>query len=516
MNPTLDRIYPVSSRLIGRIDPPPEPVDFPRLLETQAHLFPSLPYLAELAALELARHRAAEAQRPFPVPIDRPLLNPTVQVVEVGWTGLAELLQGGTLPPIKGQSLVLLYRIEPQGAIQVRTAEPHDLLALKLVAEDIDSDQAAREADVTIGTIDALISAAVRRGLILVPPSLLVRDQSFLTGPFADPELSRVHTFVLQWHITQTCDLHCRHCYDRSSRPPMELQAAIEVLDQLYAFAKARHVAAQISFSGGNPLLYPSFPTLYREAIDRGFRVAILGNPIDEHTLKRLLAIGRPEFYQVSLEGLREHNDYIRGPGHYDRVFAFLSLLRRYGVYSMVMLTLTRANATELLPLARALRGRTDLFTFNRLAMVGEGAELASVEVEAFPALLREYLAEARENDIVAIKDNLFNLLLNEEQQPLTGGCTGFGCGAAFNFVSLLPDGEVHACRKFPSLIGNIRQQSLAAIYDSGQANAYRSGSRACGDCEFRPVCRGCPAVTHGFGLDVFTELDPYCFKIKK
>ena len=30
------------------------------------------------------------------------------------------------------------------------------------------------------------------------------------------------------------------------------------------------------------------------------------------------------------------------------------------------------------------------------------------------------------------------------------GGCTGFGCGAAFNFMAVLPDGEVHACRKVP------------------------------------------------------------------
>ena len=38
------------------------------------------------------------------------------------------------------------------------------------------------------------------------------------------------------------------------------------------------------------------------------------------------------------------------------------------------------------------LRDRVDLFTFNRLAMVGEGADLASVKPEDFPAFLERYM----------------------------------------------------------------------------------------------------------------------------
>jgi radical SAM protein with 4Fe4S-binding SPASM domain len=88
----------------------------------------------------------------------------------------------------------------------------------------------------------------------------------------------------------------------------------------------------------------------------------------------------------------------------------------------------------------------------------------------------------------------------------------GFGCGAAFNFVALLADGEVHACRKFPSLIGNFYQDRLIDIYNSQLARQYRSGSAACIGCHLWPVCRGCPAVTFSNGLDPFTEKDPFCF----
>jgi len=48
------------------------------------------------------------------------------------------------------------------------------------------------------------------------------------------------------------------------------------------------------------------------------------------------------------------------------------------------MLTLTRANLDQVLPLTEILQGRVDLFTFNRLALVGEGASLYSVEPEKY------------------------------------------------------------------------------------------------------------------------------------
>lgn len=513
MNASLATIYPLSSRLAGNPADLVAPADFPRYLASHPDCCRNHPFLPDLASLENARHRASAASVVFPTTVPAAVVNPTVRIMEVGWTGLPEFLQDQSVEPQPQQALVLLYRPDSRSAVRILTPSGHDLLALKMVMEGRDSRQAAAEAGTTIGAIDAILEAAAQKGLLLTPPSSLIRDADFLQGRFIDPEQATAATFALQWHLTQACDLHCRHCYDRSARKNLEFTQALHVLDQLYAFTQTHHVRAQVSFSGGNPMLYPFFFEIYREAADRGFLVAILGNPVAEDSIERLLAVKRPEFYQVSLEGLRDHNDYIRGPGHFDRTLAFLQLLRKHEIYSMVMLTLTRANHAEVLALADELRGRTDLFTFNRLAMVGQGAELASVESAEFRQFLEAFLTAAGTNDCLSLKDNFFNLLLAEQNRPLTGGCTGFGCGAAFNFVSVLPDGEVHACRKFPSLIGNIFTQSLTDIYAGERAARYRAGSSACLDCELRPVCRGCAAVTHGFGLDVFTGRDPYCFK---
>lgn len=513
VNDQLLSAFPRTLRLIAQDMSSLAADDVPNYLEKHRHLFASQPFLAEFAALELAIYRHPSYGEAIPADVARLTINPTLQTLESNWRGLPEFLVDPANTPTRGEAVILLYRRRTNDSVQVCTPTSMDLLALKIIAEDSDSETIAKQTSRTVGEIDAVVRHAVHKGLLLAPQSTIVRGDSFFQPPFVRHEFLRATTFTLQWHLTQTCDLHCRHCYDRSSRTTLSLPQAIAVLDDLYLFARTHHVDTQISFSGGNPLLYPHFFTLYREAADRGFILAILGNPTSDDILKQLIAIKKPAFFQVSLEGLEEHNDYIRGKGHFQRIFSFLETLRHNRIYSMVMLTLTRANCDQVVPLIEALSGRTDLFTFNRLTMVGEGAELASLELSRLRSLLAQYLETAGSHPNISFKDNFFNLLFAEGQIPLTGGCTGFGCGAAFNFVSLLPDGEVHACRKFPSPIGNIHRDNLVEIYHSNAAKRYRSGPTDCSDCEIRPVCRGCPAVAFGFQQDPLIQRDPYCWK---
>jgi selenobiotic family peptide radical SAM maturase len=176
------------------------------------------------------------------------------------------------------------------------------------------------------------------------------------------------------------------------------------------------------------------------------------------------------------------------------------------------MLTLHQANLAEVLPLACELRGHVDRFTFNRLSQVGSGADLARPSKEAYVGLLKSYVIAARSNPHLHFKDGLFNILRHHFGHPLTRGCTGFGCGAAFNFVAVLPDGQVHACRKFPSPIGSLLEASLSEIYNAAPAKRYRKGSRACQFCRLRNRCGGCLAVVHGAGLSALSARDPHCF----
>jgi len=442
-------------------------------------------------------------------------VNPALQLLQVGWKGLAALAIRGedTLVPEEGKEFVLVWRHPVSGEVIVDTATDEDLLALKMVVEGLSPDDIAGSGGVPAAAVEETLYRAARRGIVLRPEPRIRRDPTvFRETSVAGEEYLSTETFTLQWHITQACDLHCRHCYDRSDRSPLSLERAVEILDEFREFCRDRRVRGHISFSGGNPLLYPGFKELYRRAADKGFSVAILGNAATRSQVEEIVDIAMPTHYQVSLEGLEKHNDAIRGRGYFRRVMEFLPVLRDLGVYSMVMLTLTRDNVDQVIPLAEYLRDRVDSFTFNRLSPVGEGAALQLPDRDDFVRFLEGYLDAAQDNPVMGLKDNLFNIILYRRGGKLTGGCTGYGCGAAFNFLTLLPEGEVHACRKFPSLIGNINERSLAELYDSESAARYRAGASACLGCSIRPVCGGCLAVAHGMGVDVFEGKDPFCF----
>ncbi len=516
---SLSAIFPVSARVLPEdfwqtIAESASPATVPERIAEHVAQHGAPAYLPDLAWTELARHRMQNLDlAEEPGALEDYQVNPQLILLPVAWRSLLALLAGEEVTPQPGNELLLFWRAPRTGEYREAVASAAELLALKVVAEQLDPLVVAKASRRPVGVIDAAVDAAVEKGLLQAPASALQRSATEFPARQPIPDAYRVaEVFTLQWHITHRCDLHCHHCYDRSRRDDVDLASGLDILDQLRAFCRSHHVRGQVSFSGGNPFLHPDFVELYRGAVDRNLTPAILGNPVSAAELDKILQIAKPVFFQVSLEGLPEHNDRIRGQGSFAAVMDFLCLLRSRQIYSMVMLTLTKANLDQVLPLAELLRDRVDLFTFNRLAMVGEGARLASVEPAAYQAFLGEYLKARHSNPVLALKDSLLNIGLEADGLDLFGGCTGYGCGAAFNFVSLLPDGEVHACRKFPSLIGNLREHSLDEIYHSEIARDYRKGCRACDDCRLRSVCGGCLAVSYGYGLDSFKERDPACF----
>ncbi len=327
--------------------------------------------------------------------------------------------------------------------------------------------------------------------------------------------------FTLQWHLTNACPYRCSHCYDRLDRRELDLVQALAVVEDFRHFCCRHRVTPHVCLSGGDPFQYPHFWALYTAIADAGMRISILGNPIPAALIERLVAIKPPDYYQVSLEGFEEHNDSIRGKGHFRRVTRFLEDARPLRLRTHVMLTLTQANLSQVVALGEFLRGQTPCFTFNRLSQVGNGAALALPDKEHYVRFLQSYREAARRNPILRLKDNLFCLVPSDgsscnssrSERPGMRGCTGHGCGAAFNFVALLPDGEIHACRKFPSLIGNVQTSDMETIYQSEIARRYRAGPDGCLGCKHQRHCNGCMAVVYGCGLDPLRVRDPFCFR---
>lgn len=402
---------------------------------------------------------------------------------------------------------LILSWIDPESGRRLSSlAGPDDLTGIAIAESRLSPEEAARERGAPLRAIYRMLSLLDRVGILEAPQTLLRRDLARFPYVVAD-SVSTVTVSPLQWHITSSCDLHCRHCYDRSPRGSTGLAEAVCTLEQFEQFCRCHWVEGTIAFTGGNPFLNPDFPRIYAEAVRRGFGVSVMGNPVLGEQVEALCAIAKPGFFQISLEGLREHNDRIRGEGAFDRALQFLEVLQSLEVPSCVMMTLTKQNLAQALPLARLLEGKTSRFSAALLSRMGEGAALQASDPAEYQEFLEQWVQAAQENPEMGFKDNLTNLVLLEQGSDLCGGCTGFGCGAAFDGLVLLPDGEVHACRRLPSLVGSLREMSLEEAYQSEAARRYRRGLPACDGCELLHVCGGCLAQARG------EQRDPYCWK---
>ena len=108
-----------------------------------------------------------------------------------------------------------------------------------------------------------------------------------------------------EFELTHRCNLSCVHCYLGSWRGrggELSLDQVKSVLDKLQ---KAGFI--WLGLTGGEVLLRPDFPEIYRCAIERGFIVIILTNAtlIDER-LADLFGRHRPFYLDISMHGADE------------------------------------------------------------------------------------------------------------------------------------------------------------------------------------------------------------------
>lgn len=348
----------------------------------------------------------------------------------------------------------------------------------------------------------------------------------------------RPQFLTLQWHLTAKCGYRCQHCYvnDPSTykeelENEMDLDGCFRVVDEFDDTVNDWGVPGRINFTGGDPLLKEGVFDLIERSKSRGITVGILGNPdtLTPETARKLKDLGLYR-YQVSIDGMEETHDTLRGKkGAFKEAIDAIHLLNEVGISSVVMFTLSRANAHELLDVIRlADRESVSIFDFARLVPVGRGVHMKDEMLdpleyhELLLRVLEEYkrLKDSGTRTRYGRKENLWSLLYDElglgrvsssDNETIFSGCA-MGC----SIVTLLADGTVLACRRLPVPIGKVPDQTIREIFiSSPEHNRIRrvEDMKKCGRCDLLQYCRGCPAVAYGVHGDYLAE-DPQCWKV--
>lgn len=335
--------------------------------------------------------------------------------------------------------------------------------------------------------------------------------------------------FAVQWHIMDTCDQRCIHCYIYSeenlcfhaaTRPELE-----RTLQEILSFCDGIGRRPYIYLTGGDPILHPDFWYLLDLFRRNSVRFCIMGNPfhLNLEICREMRTAGCVK-YQLSVDGLENTHDFFRKPGSFRETLEKTAVIRKSGMWCAWMTTVSKLNMREIpqvIDLAAA--NHVDVYAIGRYCPTSM-EKAYDPETHMTPQEYRDFLEscwEAYERNrgsgtTFQLKDHLWTLFLYEKgiyRMPQDNRNTGCNCGR--NHITILPDGDVYACRRMDSKIGNLKEHSLEDLWNSEQLNYYRRTEcmEKCAACPLKNVCRGCPAVTYGYTHN-FYGADPQCWKI--
>jgi AdoMet-dependent heme synthase len=338
--------------------------------------------------------------------------------------------------------------------------------------------------------------------------------------------------FLIQWHLTERCNLCCTHCYqEEPRRDELSLDEVMcgldEIGDMFSAWSEAQGLkfAPSFNITGGEPLLRKDLFEVLDILAGRRWAAFVLtnGTLVDATTARRFAESG-VSGVQVSLEGTEAVHDAFRGPGSHEASLAGIRALLDAGVEVTVNATLSEINAGGFLELAEtAAHLGVQRLGFSRIVPSGRGGSLAHAMLapDAVRSLYERINALTYTGMKLVTGDPVAaRMRAADDSSHDQGDIPAGGCAAGVSGLTILADGTIVPCRRLPLTLGNIRTDSLREIWAASpllDSLRCRSGYEgACRTCSRWATCRGCRAIAYAASRDsgrasVLAD-DPQCF----
>lgn len=293
--------------------------------------------------------------------------------------------------------------------------------------------------------------------------------------------------------VTHGCNLRCIHCYlgPRGRRPLEREMPGGRIFSLIDEITDAG--CLNLLITGGEPLLRPDFPAIYRHAKERGLLVTVFSNGtlISEEHLQ-LFADLPPLEIEISLYGstARTYEEVTRVPGSYARCMRGIKSLLDGGVKVNLKTILMTVNRHELHAMEEIAKAFGVRFRFD-------AAISPCIDGERTPLALRVSPEEAIEiefsdSEKVARWKRYFE---KAKDHFLTDDL--YGCGAGVTGFHIDPKGFLQPCIMTLDVQYDLSngsfQQGWAEIASRLRERKAGAGF-ACRGCDKINLCGYCPA----------------------
>ena len=317
--------------------------------------------------------------------------------------------------------------------------------------------------------------------------------------------------------VTYKCPLHCVFCYNPVDYASYGRELATG--DWLRVLRQGRALgAAQLGFSGGEPLMRDDLEILVAEARKLGYYSNLITSGVGL-TETRIAAFkdGGLDHIQLSFQdSTRELSDFLTSTRTFELKRKVAKLIKQHEYPMVLNCVLHRHNidhVQQILEMAEA--------------MEAEYVELANTQYYGWAYVNRDQLLPTREQiaraeeatnrfrQRIGGKMRIFFVVPDYFEERPKACMNGWGAV----FLTVTADGVAlpcHEARQLPGLtFPNVQEHDLGWIWrDSPGFNAYR------GDAWMKEPCRSCPEKTKDFGgcrcqayllTGEATNADPVC-----
>lgn len=148
--------------------------------------------------------------------------------------------------------------------------------------------------------------------------------------------------------VTSKCNLACKHCYNNSGEDNLcdfEYEKLIDIIKDF-----EQNYVATITISGGEPLLYNKiWETLNYIKNNTKMKVALNSNGLmlNEQNIDRLISLNVKDI-QISLDGLKNTHEKIRGKDTFDKTVANIVKCVNRGIRVKIGYTINALNYNDI------------------------------------------------------------------------------------------------------------------------------------------------------------------------
>lgn len=307
-----------------------------------------------------------------------------------------------------------------------------------------------------------------------------------------------VKKFVLQWHLSENCNLKCLHCYQENHKP---IQLSYEQLEKIYKqyknLLKKLKMKGHINITGGEPLcnphLFKILDLIKKDEELISFSILTNGTLITKNIAKKIKSYN-PYYVQVSLEGGQKTNDYIRGKGTYKKIAKGIKNLKKYNIFTSISFTATTLNYKEFPKVVSyAKKYKVDNVWSDRYIPLGDSEDknlsLNVSQTQEYLSIMAKERLKLKRKQYNKTTISVYRALQFQKTNDFAYGCT-----AGDTLLTVMENGDLVPCRRMPIVVGNLLKDDMYKLYKTNSIlKELRKNTIPddCNDCEHAQMCHG-------------------------